>query len=337
MRLTRRGYAVCGVVVAALALGVGFGPRALNAVVLPSVVVLAAALLQVRRAAVPTVKRVVPSDGFPDTTGTVTLSLDGDRSYPATVRDSLPFGVEGDATVETLVGGDPVSYEVTYRTRGEHELGPATVVATDVLGLAERELIAPGTDSVLVFPRVKRLSTAARHDLWSLYDAEVTPRREEFDRLREYVRGDSPRDVHWKSTAKRGDLIVKEFVAETDASSVHVSAGASRTAGDEMAEAAATLCLTFVTAGIPVTLSTPSGVVEAAAGDDRRLLEHLARADGGAVPDDDADIVVSASEAVTRVRYGDRETTFEELVDGTDRDGTAGDDQTRRRVGGVVA
>ncbi|SFR50734.1 DUF58 domain-containing protein [Halogeometricum limi] len=325
MRLTRRGYVVCGLIVVALALGLSFGPRALNAVVLPAAVALVAALVQVRRAVAPTVERTVPGDDFPDRTGTVTLSLSVDRSYPATLVDSLPFGVDGDAEVDTLVGGDPVSYDVTYRRRGEHELGPLTVVASDVLGLVERELVAPGTDSLLVFPRVRRVSTGTRHDLWALYDAQVSPRREEFDGLREYVRGDSLRDVHWKSSAKRDDLIVKEFVAETDASSVHVSAGGARSAGDQMAEAAATLCLTFSSSGIPVKLTTPSGVVNATAGDDGALLEHLARADSGPVPDDSADVVVTASEAATRVRFGDTETTFDRLVaPGSSRGGAGG-------------
>ncbi|ELZ34085.1 hypothetical protein C474_03970 [Halogeometricum pallidum JCM 14848] len=314
MRLTRRGYAVCGVVVVGFALGLRFGPRALNALVLPTGVALVAAFLQVRLASTPTVERTLPADGFPDETGEVTLSFDVGRPYPAHVVDSLPPGVSGDAEIDALVGGDPVSYAVTYRSRGEHQFGPAAVVATDVLGLAERELVASGTDAVLVFPRVRRLSAGARHDLWTLHDAEFSSRREEFDRLREYVRGDSLRDVHWKSSAKRGDLIVKEFVAEADASAVRVAAGGARAAGDEMAEAAATLCLAFVRSGVPVTLSTPSGVVEAAAGDDTPLLEHLARARGGPVPDEGADIVVSADGSTTRVRFGDTETTFDRLV-----------------------
>ncbi|MDS0294025.1 DUF58 domain-containing protein [Halogeometricum luteum] len=314
MRLTRRGYAVCAVVAVGFALGLRFGPRALNALVLPTGVALAAALLQVRLAATPTVERTLPADGFPDETGEVTLSFDVDRPYPARVVDSLPPGVDGDAEADALVGGDPVSYEVTYRSRGEHRLGPVAVVATDVLGLAERELVASGTDAVLVFPRVRRLSSGARNDLWALHDAEFSSRREEFDRLREYVRGDSLRDVHWKSSAKRGDLIVKEFVAESDASAIRIAAGGARGADDEMAEAAATLCLAFVRSGVPVTLSTPSGVVEAAAGDDAPLLGHLARAEAGPVPDEGADVVVRANESATHVRFGDTETTFDRLV-----------------------
>jgi uncharacterized protein (DUF58 family) len=315
MRLTRRGYVVFGLVLLGVGLAATFGARALNAVVLPAAVALVAAVVQVWRADAPRVTRQTPPDGFPGESGDVTLTLDAGRSYPATVTDELPYGVEGDARVDTVVGdGRPVGYEVTYRQRGEHELGPAVVVARDILGLAERELVTDGTDAVLVFPSVRPLSGAAHADLYRLYAPEVTTRREEFDGLREYVRGDSLRDVHWKSSAKREDLIVKEFVAEADAESVSVSVGGSRGAADAMAEAGATLAVALVAAGIPVRLSTPSGVVEAGAGDRRPLLKHLARVEGGRVPDDTADVVVEASEAAVTVWLPDRQTTFEALV-----------------------
>jgi uncharacterized protein (DUF58 family) len=340
MRLTRRGYVVLGVVLLGVGLAATFGPRALNAVVLPAAVALAAAVFQVWRADVPRVTRQTPPDDFPGESGDVTLSLDAPQSYPATVTDDLPYGVEGDSRTDTVVGdGRPVTYRVTYRERGEHELGPAVVVACDILGLAERELVTEGTDSVLVFPRVRPLSGAAHTALYRLYAPEVTNRREEFDGLREYVRGDSLRDVHWKSSAKRDDLIVKEFVAESDAESVSVSVGGTRSAADAMAEAGATLAVALVAAGVPVTLSTPSGVVEAAAGDRRSLLKHLALAEGGRVPDDGADVVVEASEAAVSVRFADRETTFEALVDGRrpSRSPTESTGATRPASGGASA
>jgi uncharacterized protein (DUF58 family) len=314
MRLTRRGYAVLAVVVAGVALAAQFGPRSLNAIVLPAAVALVAALVQVYRAAPPSVERTVPANGFPGETNGVTLHLDADTSYLATVTDSLPYGVEGDARVDAVVGGDPVSYDVTYRTRGEHELGPVSVVAYDVLGLAKRELVGRGTDAVLVYPNVQQLTKSATQSLWSLHDPEWSSRRDEFDRLREYTHGDSLRDVHWKSSAKREGLVVKEFVAETDAESLHVSAGGARTAADEMADAAATVAVALSNGGIPVTLSTPSGAVDADPGAEDPLLEHLARASGGPVPDAAADVVVRASETATTIRLGDVETTFEELV-----------------------
>ncbi|RDI72164.1 DUF58 domain-containing protein [Halopelagius longus] len=314
MRLTRRGVALLVVVASGVVLAAVFGPRALNALVLPAVVALAAAVVQVYRADPPRVERRTPAADFPDTAGTVTLSLESERSYPATVTDDLPAALDGDATLDVVVGGAPASYEVTYRKRGEHEIGPLSLVSRDVLGLAKRELVAEGTDSVLVYPPVRQLTRSATQDLSSLNDPEPSNRRDEFDHLREYARGDSLRDVHWKSSAKRNDLIVKEYVPESDAESVLLSAGGVRSAGDRMAEAAATLSVSLVRNGVPVTLSTPSGVVEAPAGDERSLLEHLARAESGRVPDESADVVVRADESNTTVRVGDEETTFESLV-----------------------
>lgn len=320
MRLTRRGISLLAVVASGVVLAAWFGPRSLNALVLPAVVALAAAVVQVYRADPPRVERETPADGFPDSTGTVTLHLDAERSYPATVTDSLPAALDADSTVDVVVGGAPVSYEVTYRTRGEHEIGPLSLVAQDVLGLVRGEMVAEGTDTVLVYPPVRRLTGSATQTLSSVRDPEPSNRRDEFDHLREYVRGDSLRDVHWKSSAKHSELIVKEYVPEADVESVLVSAGGVRSAGDRMAEAAATLSVTLVRRGVPVTLSTPSGVVEAAPGDERPLLEHLARAESGRIPDESADVVVDAGETATTVRLGDRETTFDGLVRG-DSDG----------------
>lgn len=318
MRLTRRGLALLAVVASGVVLAAAFGPRSLNALVLPAVVALAAAVLQVYRADPPRVERETPADDFPGTTAAVTLSLDAERSYPAAVTDSLPAGLDGAATANVVVGGAPVSYEVTYRARGEHEIGPLSLVARDVLGLAKREMTASGTDSVLVYPPVRRLARDATRDLTSLHDPEPANRREEFDHLREYARGDSLRDVHWKSSAKRSDLVVKEYVPESDddTESVRISAGGVRAAADEMAEAAATLSVRLLREGVPVALSTPSGAVEAEPGDERALLEHLARAEGGRVPDESADVVVRADETGTTVRIGGTETTFESLVRG---------------------
>ncbi|SFG60581.1 Protein of unknown function DUF58 [Halopelagius inordinatus] len=334
MRLTRRGVALLAVVASGVVLAAWFGPRSLNALVLPAVVALVAAAVQVYRADPPRVERETPADGFPDATGTVTLHLDAARSYPATVTDALPVGLEGDSTADAVVGGAPVSYEVTYRTRGEHELGPLSLVAQDLLGLVRSETVADGTDSVLVYPPVRHLTGSATQELSAVHDPGPSARRDEFDHLREYVRGDALRDVHWKSSAKRRDLIVKEYVPEADTESVAVSAGGVRSAGDRMAEAAATFAVALVRRGVPVTLSTPSGVVAAEPGEEKPLLEHLARAESGRIPDASADVVVDAGETTTTVRLGDRETTFDRLVRGSDAlgpDDAAG--RTARREG----
>ena len=130
MRPTRRGYVVVAVVVGAVAAGAVFGARALDAVVLPGVVALAAAVLQLRRASVPAVNRTLPPAETAGVERTITLSLDGDSGVPATVRDRLPAGVAAappggetrEAALENLDeavelhegGGEPIEDEDAF-------------------------------------------------------------------------------------------------------------------------------------------------------------------------------------------------------------------------------
>ncbi|GAB3248545.1 DUF58 domain-containing protein [Nocardioides dilutus] len=46
------------------------------------------------------------------------------------------------------------------------------------------------------------------------YAATLTGRGMELNDLREYVRGDDPKDIDWKASARHGDLLVKRFVAQ---------------------------------------------------------------------------------------------------------------------------
>ena len=316
MRLTRRGWVVVGVGVFGTAMAALFGARALNAVVFPCVVALVAALVQVRRIDPPRVDRTLPKNGFPGDSGEVTLRFETDAPFTATVEDALPSSVDGGAAVDTTVGRTPVTYGVTYRRRGLHTIGPATFVARDVLGLATRRFSTAETDDVLVYPRVHDLSAGARRDLVALQDATESHDRDAFDHLREYVRGDSLRDVHWKSSAKREDLIVKEFTATNRSRTLAVSISAERGRADEMAEAGATIVLALLHAGVPVTLHAPDGDRSFAPGDREVVLDYLARVGHGEPsPDEEPTVAVRATRQGTTVRLGGTERAFEDLID----------------------
>lgn len=112
-----------------------------------------------------------------------------------------------------------LAYPVQAERRGEQTL-PSPVVAWTRWGLIER-IAAVGTSVVVaVLPdltAVRRL----RHQLDALFlrgmGTRLAPRigqGREFDRLREYVQGDDFRHIAWKSAAKRGQLIVREFRIE---------------------------------------------------------------------------------------------------------------------------
>ncbi|WP_313693668.1 DUF58 domain-containing protein [Halorarum halobium] len=331
MHLTRRGWVVVAVVALAALSAALFGPRALNAVVIPGVVALAAGYLQLRRFEPPRVARDTPPDAHVDHEGTVRCffgDADGRRPGPdtalsrpfaGTVREQVDDGLAvEEPTVKTVVGTAPVEYELRYETRGQHTLGPATVTARDLLGLVETEATTAGTADVLVYPRVHAIAGWARRDLRALHETGVHEERREFDRLREYDHGDSLRDIHWKSTAKREDLIVKEFAAEADTEAVSLAAGASGSPGaaDRMAEAVASIALALVEDGVPVEVHLPGGSV--AAGPDRgsqvRLLERLALVGPGRVTTEDADVTIYGESDGVSVAVGDESVDFEEFV-----------------------
>jgi len=327
MRLTRRGKAVVAVCLLAVVSGATFGPRALDAVVVPGLLALAAAYVQVSRTETPTAVRETPADDHVGRGGEVRLSFverenAGTGSEPLSrpflgrVEESVSEGLATETTShEVVVGAEPASYEVTYDARGEHTLGPATVWVRDVLGLLEERRSCPGTDTVLAYPEPSAIAAWARRDLRALHETGVHEERSQFDRLREYTDGDSLRDVHWKTTAKRDELIVKEFAAEAETEAVSLSAGATTGGADGMAAATASLALALIEDGVPVDVTLPDGSVSA--GPDRgsrvRLLERLALVGPGRTATDDADIVVFGEPSETTVTVGETETDFASL------------------------
>jgi len=325
VRLTRRGYAVLAVAVGAFAAGTQYGPRALDAIVLPAAVVLLAGVVQVWRTTPPTLERRLPPPDEPGTTGVVEVEVSASRPYPVTVRDRLPPGIEIEANtsaeasvgsadssestalVDATTGGDAVSYEIRRQRRGRHEIGPASVVVTDVLGLITRTYEIDTRDTVVVYPPVQSLSESVRRELQATIRTRQTRGRSEFDTLREYVSGDALRDVHWKSSAKRNELVVREYASDPEferltvaAETASESATTATATTDAMATAAATVCLALVGDGVAVILETPSGSVDAAPGQTRPLLEHLASVEGGTAATEAADVrIVASAESVS--------------------------------------
>ncbi|WP_435361037.1 DUF58 domain-containing protein [Haloarchaeobius sp. DFWS5] len=323
MILTKRGIGATLVVVAGIAMAVQFGSRQLGAIVIPVLVALLGAGIQLVITGRPEVTRRLPDEGFIGEKRTVGLQFDLSSPVGARVHDEVPAGLRGiGTTIDGTIGSNELTYEIEYLHRGEHALGPLTVTVRDVLGLAERTFTYSMRDTVLVYPQVYTLTGSTRHDLNLLPEGSPEHNREEFDALREYARGDSLRDVHWKSSAKRpeDDLVVKEFIAENDLGDVRIAAEAADDWDDEMAEAAASIALYLLDAGIAIGLTTPAGEIDIDVGADHRegVLRTLATVGPGQVPDsyrDEADIVIVASEqSGITVRLTDSEVPFDTFV-----------------------
>lgn len=293
LSLTRRGWIVVGLTVSLLFLGGIWGDRTLNALVAPGVLALVAAVVVVHRADRPTVGRVLPPDDFPGESGTVAISVDANHAGTLTIRDDLPSGLsaEDDAVHEIADASATVTHDLHYDRRGAHEVGPVEVTVTDLLGLAHRTFEYPDeTDTLLVYPEPIEPPGQVLASLSAVVELQRRPGRDEFDRLREYDRGDAPRDIHWKSSAKRPDdeLVVKEFLGRTPSEGVHVAVGGTGAAPtiDALAEAAASVAIHLLEEGVEVSLETPAGTLDPSVGAHQRVavLAMLARLTSGPVP-----------------------------------------------------
>ena len=123
--------------------------------------------------------------------------------------------------------GSPVeaSYQVEGRERGHSFLGDVHLRILGPLGLLWRQHREAERIPVSIQPGLRELE---RHRILALHQRrELGSHRlrelgegREFARLREYVRGDDPRSIDWKATARHGEVIVREYEAERSQSLV---------------------------------------------------------------------------------------------------------------------
>ncbi|WP_435098908.1 DUF58 domain-containing protein [Halarchaeum sp. P4] len=330
--LTRRGAVVLGVAILAVASGWLFGARSLNAVAVPALVALAVTGFLVRRTEGPTLTRDPPSDGHAGETRTVTLTVEGALGVAVTVHDALGAGLAGEPTVRTVADGREASYDLTFRERGRHTLGPATVTATDPFGLWTRTFEAGAEHTVTVYPAVVPLTAPPRTFTGAI---GRTDERGEFSGVREYQHGDPLRDINWKASAKRPDeYVVTTYAGDgTDATltiAVDVRAGGDP---DAAAVAATSLLVVCLGTGAAVGLHTPTESLAPANSDvhRRQALEALAVLGHRQLPAgarESARIVVRADEDGVTVVIDDEQRPFDDIADGTGASADANGDTT---------
>lgn len=147
----------------------------------------------------------------------------GVRIVNTSRRPQLPAIAElpvGDALRELVIpglgGGGTIELPIEFATerRGVVPVGPLTVARQDPLGLLRREVRWREWHLVHVHPRTVALpphSAGLVRDLEGQASRRLSDADLSFHAVREYAPGDAVRHIHWKSTAKTGALMVRQY------------------------------------------------------------------------------------------------------------------------------
>lgn len=167
-----------------------------------------------------------------------------------------------------------VDYPVPTGRRGVVPIGPLRVTRGDPLALVSLSRAYGEVATVWVHPRI-HLLRAVPAGLTRSLDGRIdkVPHGTiTFDSLREYVVGDELRRVHWRSSAKVGELMVREQLDTSEPTIVVLlddRAAAHPEVRDEVAEsfeaaceAAASIIAAAVREDLPVSLHLVSGHAE---------------------------------------------------------------------------
>lgn len=107
-----------------------------------------------------------------------------------------------------------LSLDIATDERGILSVGPVRIVRQDPLGLVSREVSHGTATTLFVHPvtiGLVSMSTGFVRDLEGSPTRDLTDSDLSFHALREYVPGDDRRNIHWRSTAKTGRFMVRQF------------------------------------------------------------------------------------------------------------------------------
>jgi uncharacterized protein (DUF58 family) len=150
----------------------------------------------------------------------VTLRLDNVSRLPTgllLVEDRVPY-VLGSRPRFVLDRIEPrarseVTYQVRSDVRGRYQLGPLAIRLTDPFGMCELQRSFAAKDTLIVTPPIETLPSVRLTGEWAgsgeSRQRSLASAGEDDAATREYRQGDDLRRVHWRSTARLGQLMVR--------------------------------------------------------------------------------------------------------------------------------
>lgn len=218
-RVTPIGWAVLGVAVGCWTLGMLLHVTELNVIALVLTAMLVVAVLVVLGRANYAVTLDLQTHRVVVGTRAVARLEVANPSRQPILPTRIELAVGSESThvlVPRLAAGGTHEKQIAIPTtrRAVLVIGPVRSVRDDPLSLVRREMTWVGEQDLFVHPRTVRLDGASSgflRDLEGTTSAELSSSDIAFHALREYTPGDDRRHVHWRTTARTGTLMVRQF------------------------------------------------------------------------------------------------------------------------------
>lgn len=113
-----------------------------------------------------------------------------------------------------------LNYSLRPVERGEYSFGGVNVFVSAIIGLVARRYIFSNDKMVPVYPsflqmrKYELLAFTNRLSDYGLKKIRRIGHSMEFEKIREYVKGDDYRTINWKATARKNQLMVNQFQDE---------------------------------------------------------------------------------------------------------------------------
>lgn len=178
-----------------------------------------------------TTKRKVPPRVMTNEPVNISLTVENHKwvipSCVLTVHDQLESSrerVQASVVFLFIMPGkaQTAQYLLKLANRGVYKFQSLTVLTRFPLGIVERGLSTTQADTIFVYPQIGRLAHSWKQKLMGGEFLTTTVRNrnsvfnDEFHSIREYRQGDDYRTIHWPSSARRNELMVREFEESRD-------------------------------------------------------------------------------------------------------------------------
>jgi uncharacterized protein (DUF58 family) len=119
------------------------------------------------------------------------------------------------ASLGIMVVFDRLEMSGHVTRRGEYTVGPLVARTADPFSMFPQEVVFGGQETVLVYPKIVDIPDFASPSIHLVGDNSRRQRARvlstDVASVREYEAGDSLGRIHWLSTARTGELMVKQF------------------------------------------------------------------------------------------------------------------------------